>query len=520
MEGRQMKKKMIIALMLVVSMVGAPVSGLSNVIYADGGESSNEILLVAEIEHTTQAAITIKAAIGELREYYAGKDKFTFRSALGYNHSSNDLRGDLSKISAKFSPNEAPKSASEHVGNIMGLVAAGQDPYDYNNKDYVKALVGAQNEAGKFVIGEYDDYPTPQAFTTLALDMVGAKYNQDKAVEALLAYQGVAGDFGGVDETGMVIGALGKNSDDPKVKAAINKGLAYLKSEQDEATGGFITWGAESGYSAAAVIQGLIAVGEDPLSPEWTKGKKTMVDSLLSFYKDGYFINESEYGTDIDSITEQGFIALADIYRGKSMFNEIKFNPNTPVRITIEKPSLSQITEGDIINLTAIAYDRNDQIVPVSQLTWSSSNEGVAQVDSKGKVEAKSPGTVTITAKLGESIIDSIEIEVLEMEFSIEYIGDSRAEKGKQVDTKIKVTNQTLHEKPATLIIGLFDKKDNKLVNYSIASRNLASKEVIELSAGFLVPTVGEHYIKAFAWDNLDKQNIMMRDPKEIQIAN
>ncbi len=465
--------------------------------------------------------LTIEDVIGALRGYYSSKDEFTFRQALGYNYTSNNLEKDLVEIRSKFKINEKPESASEHVGNIMGLIAAGKDPYNYNNKDYVKILVDAQNGEGKFIIGEYDDYATTLAFSILALDMADADYNGDKAIAALLKYQGEDGGFGGVDETGMVLTALSKYKDKPQVQTAISKGLNYLKGEQDENTGGFIVWGGENPYSASAVLQGLIAVGEDPMSEKWTKGGKTIVDSLMNFYKDGHFEKESEWGPEpeINSVTEQAFIALADVYRGKSMFNEIKLNTNEAVKITIDKPSISKITEGETIKLYVTGYDKDNHIVPVRDVVWTSSDEDIAEIDRNGKVTTKKPGKVTITAKL-KDIEDNIELEIYEREFEIEYIGDTEVENGKQADARVKIKNMTEDIRPATLIVTLYDKKNNRLLNYSILKRDLLSKEEVELATGFLVPNTGDYSIRAFLWEDLEKQNIIMQEAKEIKVAN
>ena len=475
------------------------------------------------VANEDEEEITIEKAVQALREYYSRKNAFTFRSALGYNHTSDNLEKDLVEISSKFKLNKNPTSASEHVGNVMGLIAAGKDPYSYNDKNYVGSLAKSQNTEGKFIIGEYDDYPTTQAFSILALDMANADYNKDKAMEAILGYQDTNGSFGGVDETGMVLGALGKYRDDSQVNTAINQGLAYLKGEQDEMTGGFIAHGSENPYSASAVLQGLIAVGEDPLSTGWTKGEKTIVDSLLSFYKDGHFEKESEWNPepDVDSITEQGFIALADVLKGKSMFNELEFNANPVVRIEIKKPSIDRIIVGNRIKLYVTGYDSGGKIVPTSDLIWTSSNEDIATMDLNGNISTEKVGEVTLTAQIkGTEIKDSIEIEVLAVEFTIEYVGDTSVEKGKQADAKVKIKNLTSNEKPATLIIGLYDKKNRTLENYSTIKRNLINGEEIELSAGFLVPEIGEHYIQIFLWEDLEKQNIIMNESKEIKITN
>ncbi len=466
---------------------------------------------------------TLEEAIKALRNHYSKEDEFTFRAALGYNFTSDNLEKDLTEIGYKFKTNENPESASEHVGNILGLIAAGENPYDYKNKDYVQALASAQNEDGKFIIGQYDDYPTTVAFGMLALDMAGAEYNRDKAVDALIGYQDSTGSFGGVDETGMVLTALAKYKDQTKVQTAINKGLNYLKGEQDAGTGGFIVWGSENPYSASAVLQGLMAAGENPLSEKWIKGGKTIVDSLMNYYKDGHFEKESEWSPEpeIDSVTEQGFIALADVYRGKSMFNEMKFNANEPVSIKINKTDAAKITEGETIKLLVTGYDKNDQIVPVKEIEWSSSDSAIAEVDAEGNVKAKKPGKATISAKVkGKDIRDSIEIIIYEKEFEIEYTGDSAAKNGKQADAGVKIINLTDSSKSATLIVALYENKTNKLINYSMVKKELISKEELEMSAGFLVPESGNYYIKAFVWDDMKSQNIMMREAKEIKVAN
>lgn len=407
-----------------------------------------------EVVEKDKEDLTVEEVIKSLREYYSNKDEFKFRPALGYNYTSDNLEIDLVEISTKFKTNEEPKSASDHIGNIIGLIAAGKDPYNYNNKNYVEILVKSQNKEGKFIIGQYDDYPTTVAFSMLALDMADANYNRDKAIEALLGYQESNGSFGGVDETGMVLTALAKYKDKSKVQDAINKGLKYLKEQQDENTGGFVVWGGENPYSASAVLQGLISVGENPQSEKWTKGGKTIIDSLMNFYKDGHFEKESEWSDEpeVDMVTEQAFIALADVYRGKSIFNEIKLNTNKVVKITIDVPEIDKIIEGEIIKLYVTGYDNENNIVPVKEIEWTSSDDKVAEVDSSGRVITKKSGKVTIEAKVkGTEIKDSIDLE---------------------------------------------------------------------LAAGFLVPEIGDYYIKAFLWEDLKLQNIIMHEAKEIKVAN
>lgn len=457
----------------------------------------------------------VEEAVKALRTYYSRKTEFTAQEALGYLHTSDSPEDDLKTIQLKFKVNESPESASEYAKNIMGLIAAGQNPYAYKKIDYVTPLATSQNADGKFIVGKNDNYPTTMAFSMIALDMANAQYNTDKALSALLSYQENTGSFGGVDETGMVLSALSKYKSRTEIDAAIKKALNYLHSQQDESTGGFIVWGSENPYSASAVIQGLVSVGENPESEEWTKNGKNIADSLMKFFKDDHFENSSEK----NMITEQAFMALADMYRGKSMFNEIRLNTAMPVKLVISGYN-GVIREGDTVNLNAVAYDSDNNIVPAGEIIWMSSQQDVAAVDSQGKVTAKKSGEAVITASIKDTEISaSLEITVAEKEIYVEYVGDISLENGKHVTAKVLIENLTEKISPATLIIALYDNSSGRMINYSIMSRDLAGKEKLELSAGFLVPETGSYSVKAFLWDNLENQSVIMNEYVDIKPA-
>jgi hypothetical protein len=459
----------------------------------------------------------VEEAVKALRAYYSKKSEFTAQEALGYLHTSGSHEDDLKTIQLKFKVNESPESASEYAKNIMGLIASGQNPYSYKGIDYVTPLRLSQNAEGKFIIGKNDNYPTTMAYSMMALDMSNAPYDTDKALSGLMSYQAGTGSFGGVDETGMVLSALSKYKNRTEIDAAIGKALNYLHSEQDESTGGFIVWGSESEnpYSASAVIQGLVSVGENPESEEWTKNDKNILDSLMKYFKGDHFEDSSEK----DMITEQGFMALADMYRGKSMFNEIRLNTAMPVKLVINGYD-GVIREGDTVNLNVVAYDKDNNIVPAGELIWSSSQEDVAAADNQGKVTAKKPGEAVITASIKDTEISaSLAITVAQKEINVEYIGDITIKNGKQVTTKVAIENLTEKISPATLIIALYDNNSGRMINYSVISKDLAGKEKLELSAGFLVPDTGSYSVKAFLWDDLENQNVIMNEYVDIKPA-
>ena len=102
----------------------------------------------------------------------------------------------------------------------------------------------------------------------------------------------------------------------------------------------------------------------------------------------------------------------------------------------------------------------------------------------------------------------------------IDYIGDIKVANGEKANAKVKMKNLKEEQKPATVIVVLYDKKTNKLVNYSVIKKHLNGEEELELAAGFLVPNTGDYYIKTFLWDDLEDQSIIMRDVEEIEVAN
>ena len=72
----------------------------------------------------------------------------------------------------------------------------------------------------------------------------------------------------------------------------------------------------------------------------------------------------------------------------------------TTVTITPSSANLSAV--GQTVQLAAIVRDQRDRILPSAALTWSSSEDLVATVDSHGLVTAVGPGSAEITARSGE----------------------------------------------------------------------------------------------------------------------
>ncbi|SHH23032.1 prenyltransferase/squalene oxidase repeat-containing protein [Tepidibacter thalassicus] len=289
---------------------------------------SFEIKVGKEISESETDEQKIEKEVECLRDYYLNDKKFSFEEAMGYNYTSKNIEKDLDLIQSKFKVRENLSSATDYAANIIGLIASGINPTNFKGQNYVKELVKLQKENGIFEVKNEGMYPTTTAWSIIALDMANADYDVEKSVKALLNQQKSNGSFGtinSIDNTAMCIMALGNHKNISGVEESIDKAVKYIKSQQTD-NAAFKVSGSENPYTTAAVIQGLIAVGEDPLSQYWIKNGKTMFDFLLSYKKGNHFEVKSEYGTDIDFITQKVFVALADLYKGKSMYQRISID--------------------------------------------------------------------------------------------------------------------------------------------------------------------------------------------------
>jgi len=519
-------KKKIVSLFIIISLTLSLVPSFQLEAYAADESTVLEEVYEEDADEKYQLASEGKTneekiadAIKALRSYYFNSDKdFTFRVALGYIFTSDDLEQDLQIIQQRFKVNEEAANPSDYAGIIMGLIAAGKNPKAYNGKNYEELLIQSLDK------DIWNVYPTTIAYSILALDMVKAEYDVKKAVDALLSYQGDDGGFDGgwgatVDDTAMCIMALAKHKDIKGVQDAITKGKKYIKDNQDE-NGGFVAWGAENPYSTSAAIQGLIAVGEDPLSEEWTtESGKTILDFLLGFMVDDHF----KYNSDIDYITEQAFCALADLYRGKSMFHEIIIKDTVPSKVKISAPSDTKIKENSTLKLAALVYDDKDELLLGHSFIWESCNPNIAQVDSDGLVTAKSVDTitnVTITVRVKdyEHIFHTIELTVVPEEFKVTRTYTSEIKNGSEARLEFEIKENLGETRSATLIVVLYDKNTNKMVNYSYATKEFRPGESVKLGTGFLIPNSGKYVVRCFVWESFESQKVILANPIEIDV--
>lgn len=445
-------------------------------------EGNENVQAKFEIDIVVNDRLDIKAIVQQLREHYKNKAEFSFREALAYNYTSDNLKDDYGKIGEKIKLREND-SVSNVAGNILSLIAAGEDPYKYRGINYVEILQKAQKENGKFIISSKDNYPSVQAFGIIGLDMARAKYSE-KAIDGLLSYQDASGSFADIDSDGMVLSALGNHLSREDVKKSVDKSLKYLRSN----------WYGENQWSLSAIIQGLIAVGEDVESERWTKNNSTIVDELLKYYSEAERFENS-------SADEQGFLALGDISKKKSVFREIRINDNQIDRIEVS-PIGRKLYRNDSLYLDIRPKNKLGKLVSKADLKITCEDKGLV-IDQEGKLSFKNPGRYMILIEDKNSTVKS-EFEITVLDNLIEYkIENPQGEilSNNIYEFKADIENKSGDSRKIKFIVCIYEKETNKLLNYSIIEKTLEKDSKIDLSSGIKTDQKGDFYIKSFVWD-------------------
>ncbi|WP_027624211.1 DUF4430 domain-containing protein [Clostridium lundense] len=282
----------------------------------------------------------IEKSLKDLKDYYSTKSEFEYNEALSFNFSSDNISEDIKIIKEKFKliPKCKCKYVNDYSENIIEIISIGEDPRNYNSINYVEEILKYQvkegKDRGKFVMVEGEEnWPQIQAWVILALDMAEAKYDKQEAIKALcnMSSNGIYKD---VYTTAMVITALAPYKELPEVKNILNTSLKYIKDEQNSQGGYDLNKKIKNDpRTISKVIQALIANGVDPLSDEWCKNKNTMLDALLQNKKGGNF------GSDI--LNSEAFMAIADLYKGESMFSKVRVKNNSPEKKDIKIENLT-----------------------------------------------------------------------------------------------------------------------------------------------------------------------------------
>jgi hypothetical protein len=211
------------------------------------------------------------------------------------------------------------KTAGNIGGLIMAVSAAGLTPTDFAGRNLLQDLACTYDPA----TGAYNTQLFNDALAVLALPAGSAP---TKAVAFLKDHQLADGGWEfsagwGSDSNTTAIVVLALTSANGMTTVVKERALAYFRLQQ-KPSGGFeyATGSPDSDpNSDAAVIQALLALGEDPTGAAWTLAGKNAVSDLLTFQFDngglGFSRPLSTQSAAPDPLsTTQALVALASKY--------------------------------------------------------------------------------------------------------------------------------------------------------------------------------------------------------------
>ncbi|GMA50069.1 hypothetical protein GCM10025857_14260 [Alicyclobacillus contaminans] len=188
------------------------------------------------------------------------------------------------------------QTTTDYARFILGLLAAGLDPHNYQGKNYVQALAKEQQTSGdnegKFadnMDGTGFDQVNAQVWSIIALEAAGnASYNRASAAAWLISHQNKDGGFGwsasstdsDPDDTAYALDALsllGYTKD----SQVVSRALQYLQTQQAP-DGGFGSADNSNSDSTAVVVEALEALGINPDS--WVQKNGVPSTALTSYF--------------------------------------------------------------------------------------------------------------------------------------------------------------------------------------------------------------------------------------------
>lgn len=286
-------------------------------------ESLSKAISAFRVSVIREEAPELSAALESVLDYYRSKTGLTsWWELVAIRGAGSDPRsGDWNLPEWTGDDLPAGSPATGYAGFVLGLMAMGDDPSRaWDGRNLVRELAEKQMEDGSF-----GDGINGTIWSIIALKACGGSFSEEAAAAYLLSLQLEDGGFtlssstGDPDMTGMALVALSGYRHVNGVAEAIESALDFLENAQLDSAG-FASWGNENANSIAAVISGLISVGENIFSERWVKNP-TILDALL-----GYQVPDGSFSFLLDPLrsnemaTVQAFIALGDLAAGEPAY--------------------------------------------------------------------------------------------------------------------------------------------------------------------------------------------------------
>ncbi|MCM3288848.1 DUF4430 domain-containing protein [Paenibacillus sp. MER 180] len=233
-------------------------------------------------------------------------------------------------------------------------------------------------------------------FALLALDANktvvpnDALWTRDKLIQQLLAQQNSDGGFplskesnavSDIDMTAMSLQALAKYQDRKEIKAATDKALSWLSSQQ-LANGGFKAWGVETSESISQVIIALSGLGIDLEDKRFVKKDGDLLKALRTYFNtDGGFAHSRGEASNYMA-TQQALLALTAYDR--VLTNRTSLYVMTDAASTgTQKPKDEKITYTDDASISAWAKEAVHKATELGFMQGTGKDKDASQFEPK-----------------------------------------------------------------------------------------------------------------------------------------
>ena len=302
------------------------------------------------------------------------------------------------------------KKYTEYSRVIVALSAIGKDARDVAGYDLTVALgdydktiwQGLNGPIWALIALDSAGYPMPenpeaetQATRQMYIDRIlecqlpDGGWSLFGGTESATAGDGTADP----DITGMALQALAKYQDQPAVAQATQEALACM-SEQQSDDGGFSSWGTANAESCVQMIVALCELGIDLDDPRFVKNGNTMLDNLMTFYRQGEGFLHTQSGSGSNQMaTEQGFYGLVAAQRaaeGRDSLYRMSDALSIPDAVETETSGQGQGLEGKDPAVTARPITSPGKTFP--DIAFSDQITAIEALAARGIIDGKSDG--------------------------------------------------------------------------------------------------------------------------------
>lgn len=216
------------------------------------------------------------------------------------------------------------------------------------------------------------------------------------------------------DITGMALQALAKYQDQPAVAQATQEALACM-SEQQSDDGGFSSWGTANVESCVQMIVALCELGIDLDDPRFVKNGNTMLDNLMTFYRQGEGFLHTLSGSGSNQMaTEQGFYGLVAAQRaveGRSSLYRMSDALSISDATQTDTPAQGQGLEGKDPAVTAQPITSPGKTFP--DIVFSDQITAIEALAARGIIDGKSDGNFDPDGSMTRSEFATIVVRAL-----------------------------------------------------------------------------------------------------------